>query len=799
MNPDQLRDASLLELFALEAQSQAEVLNAGLLALERNPAAADQLEACMRAAHSLKGAARIVGLDGGVRVAHVMEDCLVAAQRGELALRPVHIDTLLHGTDLLLRLGNPPDGDLDWAGHAGKDEIDALVTRLGALLAGKAVDDAPWAPAPAAPPAPAQVTPQATPATPQAGPDAAPEPPIAPVIAPMIAPVIAPPIAPAEPARAAEPRPGEPGGLPEAQERMLRVSADTLDQLLALSGAAMIEANWLKPFGNALQQTRRLQMRALQALDAAQVALAGGGTADGTAQARLADAQQLLAESHRQLSQRTSELEQYDHRTGRLSRQLYDRALASRMRPLADGLAGYSRMVRDLGRALGKSVHLELVGESTKVDRDILEQLEAPLAHLLRNAVDHGIETPEARRAAGKPAEGRITLNARHNAGRLVIVIADDGAGVDLDALRQAIVRRGLAPAETVARLSQAELLDFLLLPGFSLRETVSEVSGRGVGLDAVQDMIRQVRGSVRLVQESGRGMQFHLELPLTLSVVRALLVEVSGEAYAFPLAYVMQVLRLERGAIEQLENHQHFRFGERHVGLVSAAQVLQQAEARPDEDTVPVVVLGDHERTYGVAVDRLLGERILVVQPLAASLGKIKDIAAGSITEDGTPVLIFDAEDMIRSVEKLLSEGKIDRIRRGGAEAAPVRRKRVLVVDDSLTVRELERKLLANRGYEVAVAVDGMDAWNVLRAESFDLVITDIDMPRMDGIELVTRIKREARLQQVPVMVVSYKDREQDRQRGLQAGADYYLAKGSFQDAALLDAVQDLIGEARA
>ncbi|WP_454727164.1 MULTISPECIES: hybrid sensor histidine kinase/response regulator [Cupriavidus] len=786
MNPDQLRDASLLELFALEAQSQAEVLNAGLLALERHPTAADQLEACMRAAHSLKGAARIVGLDGGVRVAHVMEDCLVAAQRGELALRPVHVDTLLHGTDLLLRLGNPPDGDLDWASHAGKDEIDALVARLEALLAGKAVDDAPWAPAPAAQEttqaaAPAEASGTAVPRTAEAA-----------GTVEMVGTTGSTEMAVAWPA-------GEPGSLPETQERMLRVSADTLDQLLALSGAAMIEASWLKPFGNALQQTRRLQMRALQALDAAQVALAGGATADGSAQARLADAQQLLAESHRQLSQRTSELEQYDHRTGRLSRQLYDRALASRMRPLADGLAGYSRMVRDLGRALGKSVHLDLIGESTKVDRDILEQLEAPLAHLLRNAVDHGIETPEARRAAGKPAEGRITLNARHNAGRLVIVIADDGAGVDLGALRQAIVRRGLAPAETVARLSQAELLDFLLLPGFSLRETVSEVSGRGVGLDAVQDMIRQVRGSIRLVQESGRGMQFHLELPLTLSVVRALLVEVSGEAYAFPLAYVLQVLRLERGAIEQLENHQHFRFGERHVGLVSAAQVLQQAESRVDEDTVPVVVLGDHERTYGVAVDRLLGERILVVQPLAASLGKIKDIAAGSITEDGTPVLIFDAEDMIRSVEKLLSEGKIDRIRRGSVEAAPVRRKRVLVVDDSLTVRELERKLLANRGYEVVVAVDGMDAWNVLRAESFDLVITDIDMPRMDGIELVTRIKREARLQQVPVMVVSYKDREQDRQRGLQAGADYYLAKGSFQDAALLDAVQDLIGEARA
>ncbi|MDR3378828.1 hybrid sensor histidine kinase/response regulator [Cupriavidus basilensis] len=792
MNPDQLRDASLLELFALEAQSQAEVLNSGLLALERDPTAAVQLEACMRAAHSLKGAARIVGLDGGVRVAHVMEDCLVAAQRGELLLRPVHIDTLLHGTDLLLRLGCPPGGDLDWADRDGKAEVDALVLRMAALLAGEEVDSDAWAtahalaaatPGSASASAPEAAVTEAIHPTPPDGPaaDTAPGAPGATA-------------APATPATFA---PGEAPREPQAQERMLRVSADTLDQLLALSGAAMVETHWLKPFGNALQQTRRMQMRALQALDALQVTLAASA-ADPAAHAALAEAQRLLGESHQQLSQRVTELEQYDHRTGQLSHELYDRALASRMRPLADGLTGYSRMVRDLGRSLGKAVHLELVGESTKVDRDILEQLEAPLAHLLRNAVDHGIEPPEARRAAGKPVEGRITLNARHNAGRLMIVIADDGAGVDLDALRAAIVQRKLVPEDTVARLSQAELLDFLLLPGFSMRDTVSEVSGRGVGLDAVQDMIRQVRGSIRLTQESGRGMQFHLELPLTLSVVRALLVEVSGEAYAFPLAYVMRAINLERGSIEQLENRQHFRFGGRQVGLVSAAQVLQQAETRRDEDTVPVVVLGDHERTYGVAVDRLLGERILVVQPLVASLGKIKDIAAGSLTEDGTPVLIFDVEDMVRSVERLLSEGKIDRIRRA-AEAAPVRRKRVLVVDDSLTVRELERKLLSNRGYDVTVAVDGMDAWNVLRAESFDLVITDIDMPRMDGIELVSRIKREARLMHLPVMVVSYKDREQDRQRGLQAGADYYLAKGSFQDAALLDAVQDLIGEARA
>ncbi len=525
-------------------------------------------------------------------------------------------------------------------------------------------------------------------------------------------------------------------------------------------------------------------------------ALAGSG-ADASAMAALSEARQLLEDGAQRLSQRHEELDQYEHRAARLARRLYDTALACRMRPLSDGLTGYARMVRDLARSLGKAAHLELVGAGTQVDRDILEALDAPLAHLLRNAVDHGIEPPEVRLAQGKPAEGRILLQARHNAGRLVIEIGDDGAGVDIEALRRAIVRRCLASEDTAARLSQAELLEFLLLPGFSMRETVSEVSGRGVGLDAVQEMVRRVRGSLRLAQQPGGGLQFHLELPLTLSVVRALLVEVAGEAYAFPLGHVLRAATVARQDVAQTESHQHFHHAGRAVGLVSAAQVLQRPERALDGEHIPVVIIGEQDRVYGIAVDRMLGERLLVVQPLAPALGKIKDIAAGALTDDGTPVLIFDVDDLLRSVEKLVSDGRIEHVRQAGTATAQARRKRVLVVDDSLTVRELERKLLASRGYDVAVAVDGMDAWNVLRTEPFDLVITDIDMPRMDGIALVTLIRKEPRLQQLPVMVVSYKDREQDRQRGLEAGADYYLAKGSFHDAALLDAVHDLIGEA--
>ena len=208
------------------------------------------------------------------------------------------------------------------------------------------------------------------------------------------------------------------------------------------------------------------------------------------------------------------------------------------------------------------------------------------------------------------------------------------------------------------------------------------------------------------------------------------------------------------------------------------------------------MIVLGDASHTYGLVVDRFLGERELVVQPLDAQLGKIKDIAAGALMQDGSPVLIVDAEDLVRSMDKLVSGGRLSMVPQQRAPPAG-KRKRVLVVDDSLTVRELERKLLANRGYDVEVAVDGMDGWNAVRTGHFDLVVTDIDMPRMDGIELVTLINKDPHLKSLPVMIVSYKDREEDRRRGLEAGAAYYLTKGSFHDETLLQAVVDLIGEA--
>lgn len=759
MTPDQMRDASLLELFSLEADAQTQVLSAGLLALERNPTQADQLEACMRAAHSLKGAARIVGVDAGVSVAHVMEDCLVSAQEGRLYLQPEHIDALLQGTDLLMRIATPGN-------DVGPADIEAYVALMERLL---------------------------DPAQPIATPVPKPEPISAPRIDALL---LEPELEPALAVSSEAPRQNK--RMTEGGERVLRVTAERLNSLLDLSSKSLVETQRLKPYLASLQRLKRIQSNSLRALDALDGQLKSLDL-NLEAQEALADTRRLLSEAQALLAEKNAELDEFGWQAGQRAQVLYDTALACRMRPFADVLAGQVRMVRDLGRSLGKQVRLEIEGEKTQVDRDVLEKLEAPLTHLLRNAVDHGIETPEQRVLAGKPAEGLIRLRASHQAGLLVLELSDDGNGVDLERLRGTIVDRNLSPVETALRLSEEELLTFLFLPGFSLRDKVTEVSGRGVGLDAVQHMVRQLRGAVVLEQTAGQGSRFHLEVPLTLSVVRSLVVEVGEEAYAFPLAHIERMCDLAPDDIVQLEGRQHFWHEGRHVGLVAASQLLQRPPGQTPSDTLKVVVIRERDAVYGIAVERFIGERTLVVLPLDDRLGKVQDISAGALLDDGSVVLIVDVEDMLRSVDKLLNTGRLERIARRSQQATEAPRKRVLVVDDSLTVRELQRKLLLNRGYEVAVAVDGMDGWNALRSEDFDLLITDIDMPRMDGIELVTLLRRDSRLQSLPVMVVSYKDREEDRRRGLDAGADYYLAKASFHDDALLDAVVELIGGARA
>jgi two-component system, chemotaxis family, sensor histidine kinase and response regulator WspE len=728
-------DPELMELFRQEVEAQTITLNRGLVAIEAHPNSRQELESLMRAAHSIKGAARIVGLDIAVELAHQMEDCFVAAQKQSLTLNAAQIDALFRSVDLIQSISQTQNIQHWLSQH--RSELESVQQLL----------------APNSAPAPQAIAP------PQSVPTPAPQP-----IPPT-------------------PEPQEPETNTQ-RDRVVRISADNLNRIVGLAGESMVEAYWLQPFAESLMELRSKQLALSKALEELQ---------QDHPLAQLDSLRQQERDCRDSLSDRISELGEYIRRTDSLSDRLYREVIQSQMRPFADGVQGFPRMVRDLGRQLGKQVQFTIVGENTPVDRDILTKLEAPITHILRNAIDHGIEMPEERIKAGKSPEGTIQLEASHRGGMLMITVSDDGKGIDPDQVRKQVIRRHLAPPEFARRMSHSELMEFLFLPGFSLSKQVTELSGRGVGLDIVKAMAQEVGGTVRAASSPNAGMSFHLQLPLTLSVVRTLLVEISGEQYAFPLSRIDRILNLDRDSLSVVENQSYFTFNNQHIGLISLAQVFNLPQSNALPESLCVIVLSYQSAQYGLIVDRTVGERELVVRPLDPRLGKVQDISAASLMSDGSLVLIVDVSDLVRSINKLLDAGKLSAPRPVETEQP---RKRILVVDDSITVREVERKLLEKQGYAVDVAIDGMEGWNAVRNQTYDLVISDIDMPRMNGIELIQEIKSHPRLRSTPVIVVSYRDRESDRLQGLDAGADYYLTKNSFQDNSLIQAVVDLIGQ---
>ncbi|MFM1997152.1 MAG: hypothetical protein RLZZ111_1539 [Planctomycetota bacterium] len=728
---------SMLELFQLEVDAQTAALSAAILAAEGGRRSSAELESMMRSAHSLKGAARIIGLEPAERVAHALEEVFAALGTGG-GLSPARVDALLAGVDFLATISRADDALT--AGSPWATRAEAIVARLAA---------------------PGMESP----------PDAM-----------------------ARPRQPAPPEPDAPAASPETEtaspNRVVRVSADNLSRLVALTGEALVETRKLASLG--------ADLRAVHKRLRATVATADARHDPRPAADRLAAVRRQAEAILAALARHAADFDACAHRTAELTERMQHQVLASRMRPFADGVRGLPRMVRDMARSLGKQVRLEIRGEQTGVDRDILDRLEAALAHLIRNALDHGIEPPERREAAGKPAVGTVVLEARHRAGMLAITVTDDGAGVDQVAVRAAAVARGLVPEGGPACLNDPELLDLLFHPGFSTRSSVTDISGRGVGLDAVRSFVKACGGSVRLTTVPDRQTTFSLQLPITLSVIRGLIVGIAGAPYAFPLPRIERILHCRPADIRTVEGRQYIDHDGLPIGLVLMSQVLELTPAPPAADPLQVVMISERGRSYGLIVDAFYGERDLEVRPLDQRLGKIPDIAAAALLEDGSPVLIIDVDDLTRSVEGLLAGRRLEPVPLGPARQrpAPRRRKRILVVDDSITVRELERQLLAARGYLVDVAADGMEAWEAVRASAYDLVVTDVDMPRLDGIGLVSLLKADPARRATPVVILSYKDREEDRLRGLDAGANRYLTKTSFHDDSFVRTIVDLIGE---
>ena len=740
-----LADVSMLELFRVEAENQASEIIKGLLELERDAHNQKVLQSLMRASHSIKGAARIVNLPNAVVLAHAMEDCFIAAQKGFTLKRP-HFDLLLKGADHLARIALLNEGKIsDWIVNNSKTYNELAEAISNAMSAGQIeMPDIHFTAA---------------------------------IEKTSSVPVIT------------------TTTFGDGEEKVLRINAELLDRLIGLAAEFLVESRRLAPFVHSLLRTVRQLNGLTGRLERIERHLAGIGEIEHELEL-LRVAIQISAETADGIAGNWRFLESFERRSSQLSRQLYKEARTSRMRPFSEGVANFPRMIRDIAGELGKQVQLTIGGHNTLVDRDILEVLQSPLNHLLRNAIDHGIESPDERLAAGKPVEGVIRLEARHQAGMLFVIVEDDGRGIDPEALRRLVVLRKLVSEEAAVGLSTVELYDFLFLPGFTVKDKVTEISGRGVGLDVVMNSLQQIRGSVRTHSEVGQGTHFQLQLPLTLSIMRGLVTQIAGEAYVFPLTRVDKVLVLGQHDISSLQGNDFFYLNGKPVGIVVAAQVLELQQTTDLTDCYNIVVISDRDGRFGVVVDRFIGESNLVVRPLDPGLGKLRDIAAETLLEDGTPALILDVDDLTRSIDRLIGR---NHLQQGGASPSKAAKlgKRILVVDDSFVVREVERKLLENRKYRVEVAVDGMDGWNAVRSGGFDLVITDVDMPRMNGIELVSKIKQDAGLKSTPVVIMSYKDWEEDRLRGLDAGADYYLTKGNFNDDTLLEVVTSLIGDA--
>ena len=740
-------DPDMFKLFCTELQNSLNTINNILLEIDGNDHNDSSLEAMMRAAHSIKGAARMIGIEGVVKLSHVMEDVFVAAQNKKIELIKESVDQIFTCNDLLQQIETLDSTEVSQWTKDNTDNINNFIALLDKIHDGQTIT-------PVKLKKPTQDNKTLS-----------------------------------TPAPSADKSNSE-------SDSMVRVSTSRINKLVGLAGELTVSSNWIRQYSDSMLDLKRKHNEILEQIDRLRSIIDDSQHAEHEHNL-ITDIQHKSEKYRDEITSRLLSLDNFDRRSSNINSQINHEIISSRMRPFSDSTQGYKRMVRDISNSLNKKVNFIIRGEDTPVDRDIIEKLDAPLNHMIRNSIDHGIETPEERLQKGKPETGTITVTASHQSGRLRIQVKDDGRGVDIENLRNKILSKNLVNSSMAENLSKSELLDFLFLPSFSTRSEVTELSGRGVGLDVVHSALQEVRGKLHADTEIDQGMEINMELPLTLSVIRSLMVSINNELYAFPLAKIQSLVTVQKSDISIFEDKQYISIDDKHIGLIHCSQILGISNTPPEKENIPVIIIGDWNMSYGLVVDELIGERGLALRSLNKKLGKIKDISSAAITDSGEPVLVFDIDDLQQSIHDIISGKDLYRIS-SDTKQVTASRKRVLVVDDSLTVREIEKKLLESRDYLVDIAIDGVDGWNTVRNGNYDLVISDIDMPRMNGIEFITMIKNDAALRNTPVMMVSYKDRPEDKQKGLDAGADYYLTKGSFHDDTLIDAVIDLIGEAK-
>ncbi len=749
-----------ISAFREEATEHLQRIVSLLLALEQDPHNPDTVRELFRAAHTLKGGARMVGLAAIGDLAHHVEDVLDDLRRGMATADRRLMDVLLQAHDSLEALVGA-NGD---AAQAGVD-VAALVQRLEAersRLRAAAADTTPAVPQ-------QMPLPQATPALEAGAPVGTPAP------APRdtkAEPRPEPAAAAGEPA-ASGPVPGTPGSL------TIRVPVGSIDRVLSLTSALFVR--W-RGEGTILED--------LTALAGELEELTGEHTTESSAALP-----RQLSGLHSRLAMRIRQLTHVQQTAARELAELHYELEQLSLQPLSILFGRFHRHVRDVTKMLGKQVRLVTEGDTLRLDRRVIQMLHDPLLHLVRNAIDHGIEPPHERLAQGKPAEGRITLSAYQVGDRAIIEVADDGAGIDTTRLVDAALRKKLITPEQAAQMSAREMLELIYLPGLSTSAMVGDLSGRGVGMDVVRATIKALHGYMSIYTQPGLGTRFVLEVPITLAMSRALIVR-AGELYiALPAPVIDGLLEVGAAATSTVQGRRAVEFDGKPVPLVALQAALGLGpDCTGDLDGPPrpaVVVRGTHGQRIAFAVDELVDQESIVTKPLPRLLGRLPCIAAATTLAMGEVAFLADTTALVDAALSSVSRrAHLDPVPRPSRAA-----RRVLVVDDSSTSRELERSILEAAGYTVETAVDGQQALERLGQQAFDVVVCDVEMPHLDGFALTRAIRADARLQHLPVILVTSLERPEDRQRGMEAGAQAYITKGAFDQNTLLETVARLTG----
>lgn len=754
----------LLDTFVTEVRDQVRSMNRDLLELEKEPDHPELLRSLFRAAHTVKGAARVVGVRPVESLCHAMEAFFAAVRDGATEVRTEHFPILFATADTLsgcaddVEARRPVDTDVATplekvfarlaTGGAVPDDVDGWLRPLRERREGVAEGPGDASPGDVAPEPEGETraTPEAGHTSDETGAD--------------------------EPTDGSEPTDEDASQRAgTASTREMRVAVEDVERLFAP----------LATIRSAAAEFREVVERAEEFL----ASMDGGFGAGGTALAS-AEGSSLVRD---QFEAVTVAARSAGETVARAADDLGDSVASLRLRPVSDAFDALPRAVRDLAKDQDKSVELAIEGEPVHADRAVIDALRDPLLHLVRNAVDHGIEPPAEREAAGKPRHATVTIRTERHRGRLRVLVHDDGRGLDPEAIRER-----LGPA--AAHMTEDEVVRSLFQGGVSTREDVSEISGRGVGLDLVRDRMESIRGHLEVDWRHGPGTTFSLEFPPSPSTVRVLLVEVDADELAIPLGDIEHLLRVDRADVRSIDGQPVVDL-DGPVPLVPLAEVLGPPfKAAPRRDRVLAVVLRGPTGRLAVAVDRLVDELEVVVRPIRGKGVDRGHLFGGALVPGDRVAPVLDGRALVERGLAIQAPGRIltdHPDTRGPSTPAAS----VLVVDDSLTTRSLEQSVLEGRGYRVVTAADGRDAWRKLQEDVFDLVVSDVEMPKEDGLTLCRRIRSSARFRDLPVILVTALETEAERAAGLDAGASAYLGKSRFDQGEFLDTVAQFIGEA--